>query len=273
VNLRYRIIQFVADPYREEGRNVALVAYANEKTYLRALGMDENGHVNYLWFERLLTESQKEDAWVYREWANWWRELVGEGVKNSETVDDTLNRLNAKGGSMMVTDGGILEMPDEDEPQVAVEWLYRRLIGDEDIFIRDLDRVLEVSEIKYQKGFMRDVAVRLNPLSEERGHEIDIHFPYLIDPSPGNRQERTAFKVIRFVGIEQEDLLRGVNDVIYSFEIAQRRGYLDTARCIVLTDSPLPEHQNLYDRLALVAGVIDITADDASSRILRVFIG
>ncbi len=270
MNLRYRLIQFVADTYREEGRNVALVVYANEKTYVRALGVDERGYVDTAWFERLLAETQKESAWVYQEWANWWRELVGDGVGNVEVVDAALERLNAKSISMSTTEGGVIEIPDEEDPKNAVEWLYRRLIGDEDVFFRHLDEAIFTSELEHRGSFSRNAIVRLDLPTGEQGLAMDAHFSYLVEPSLRDQLPRAAFKILRFRGVTQENLLKAINDAVYTFETAVRCGYLDPSRCVVLADAPEPGQEALHGRLAAVAHVIDITADDAGIRIWRI---
>lgn len=262
MNVRYRLLQFLVDPYREEGRNIGLIAHIGKKVYVRALGVDEDGQADPVIFERLLDDSTKHDAWVYREWANWWRDLVNSDGGPAR-VDEALDRVNLRSISMNVTDGGIMEMEDSKDPRQAIDWLYRRVMRAEDLFHEQLRRLLVDTSIEKLGGYQADFFVEFPVETGPKRRGVRIHLDFV-----AGREHPLGFKCVRFRDVEPRELAMAINDAVYSFNLAVRHRYLQRDHCVVLTDTPDDQQREHYhDSVLENARVIDIFSPNASREI------
>ena len=259
MNIRYRLLQFASDPYREEGRNIGLIAYVQDKAYVKALGVDADGQADPAFFRRLLNDFSKQDAWVYREWVNWWQDLVrNEG--SPERINAVLDRSNMRSLFMSATDGGIIETNDNENHRQAVEWLFQRVIRAEDLYYARLRQVVVEAGVERESGYQEDFFVEFPGVAQEESPRVRIHLAFL-----AGREQAVGFKLVRFRDVAPEALVMAINDAVYSFGLAVQHGYLQRNRCVVLIDTPDElQREHYYNSLVGSGQIIDIFSPGAS---------
>jgi hypothetical protein len=91
-----------------------------------------------------------------------------------------------------------------------------------------------------------------------------VRLPHILKDKP-----RTVFKIVRF-RTNNQSFHRQVNDALFTFQEVQKHGFADKSRCVVLTEPYPVEKSSYHDRLAAVAQIIDVTAKDATARLLSI---
>lgn len=93
MKIGYRIMRYAGAPSSIAEVDFAVVVLGPVTATVRALGLDREGNVDVTPFERLAGVSAA-DAWTYREWINWLRDLVGDEPLESvrPTLDDLATR-------------------------------------------------------------------------------------------------------------------------------------------------------------------------------------
>lgn len=282
--VRYRLIQFREDPLRAEGRNVAVIAWTDERIHLRALGVNPFGRTDPATFERLLPQALRSSAWVYAEWAERWADIARRCEGNAERLHAELDGIEEISGAHWVAiEGGEvdLEPPASSRPtwmdttvdpalsvvHSAADALYERLVaggmagGLPVAFLDAVEDVLTISEIHYSGDFRRDETVAIGNDGET---ETILFFPYLVDGPM-----RSGLKLVCFNGPSWEAAVAAVNDAILTFDLAVAAGFMERNRCVALVDRAGGDHGLLVARLAQSAMVIDITAPGAASQLGR----
>lgn len=266
--LQYWVIQFVPDPLRGEGRNVALITHDGERARLCALGLDRNGRVDLGPFETLAGK-HAPSAWVYGEWVRWLQDLALHEGQSVERLDAVLNDVAAQGLHFTAQPAGTVDAPKPSSPDQAMNWLFRRLVGEvrrprSRIFDAQVEDALVRSKIALRTEFMRDVEVEI--LTEADALPVLLTFPFLLNETP-----RIGFKVVRPHG-GLTSYQREVNDTLSTFEKAVTFGFLERSRCLVFTKKPSVERVPLVEMLSRSAVVVDVSLPDAWKTIRAAFV-
>ena len=259
MNLDYRLIQYVEDSTRGEGRSIGVIAHGEGKAHYRGLGVGKDGTVDSSYFGALSSLAGKNE-WVYREWAGWFQSLVENEGKNPDQFDRLMRGLEAPAAGIVARRGGLLEVPEGEDPEKAMDWLFTEVVrtpkrSHKKAFTENLELVLTDSQISDRQDFFRDIEVEFASDSNI-GTEL-VNFSYILEAPP-----RAVFKAINF-NSNRSSLVRQVNDALYCFERAVANGFVSRDRCIVLAGNI--SKGNLYlNQLGSVAHIIDIRASDAA---------
>ena len=260
MRLQYWVIQFVSDPLRGEGRNVAVIAHDGRQAHLRALGLRRNGQVDLSYFEALANRHAPK-AWVYGEWVRWFQDLAIHEGQSVERLDAILNEMIANGIHFTALTAGTTDVPKPASPEHAMNWLFERLVGrvrrsPSRTFDMQIEDALARSKIALQTDFMRDIEVEI--LAEPDAPPVVLTFPFLLNATP-----RIGFKVVRpYAGVISYK--RQVSDAVSTFDKAVVSGFLERPRCLVLTKKPSGGPKApLMEMLSRSAVVVDIDLPDA----------
>lgn len=257
--LQYWVIQFVPDPLRGEGRNVALVTHDGQYASLRALGLDRNGRFDLGPFTTL-AGTHAPSAWVYGEWVRWLQDLTLHEGQSMERLDAILNDVAARGLHFSALPAGTVEAPKTADPERATSWLFRRLIRkvrrpSVRTFDAEVEDALTRSKLALRADFMRDVEVEI--LTKSDAPPMVLRFAFLLEERP-----RIGFKVVRpHAGTASYG--RQINDAVYTFEEAVTCGFLERSHCFVLTKKPSEGRRPLIEVLSRSATVVDVGLPDA----------
>ncbi len=260
--LHCRTVQFVANPARMEGRNVALfAAMADGQVQVRALGDGEKG------FDPMLLHSlpgfSDDAAWVFREWHGWFHDLAQS--ESWASINAELDRMELRGVSVIATPEQVFDTR-ADQPTQAVDEVAEFLLGKprrarDRSFDEWLDGVLLQSEIRFRPGFLEDARI---DLESSAGQTLTLRFPYFVDAA-----QRTGIMVVR---PDRKGMApsRSASHAIYTFDKAVQAGVLDREHCVCLTGT-LREGQAVAADLArscVLLNVSDRGTPDALSRLV-----
>lgn len=266
MTIEYHLIQYVDDPLRGEGRNIGVVARMDYEAGFRSIGLDGFGRVDLGCFSSLSGRA-KGDAWVFAEWIDWFRSLVGKEAWNPEAYDEALTELESAGGRIVARKGGVLDASEDSSLDDALDHLFKRLVGKparprKHEFDERLEQILQQSEICFWPDFARDVEVEFQP-GEGKPPET-VRLFCLLENKP-----RTVFKTVRF-RTGGENLIRQVNDAIYTFQKVVEHGFAEKERCVILTEAIPASASGYGTRLAMSAHLIDIHQDNAAASISNI---
>lgn len=258
MSLHFHIIQYVDDPMTGEGKNIAVLAHDGRRGYLRMLGMEK--YRLRTGFFSAISPKAHASAWVYREWAEWFRRLVNEDGREHSAFMSELTRLE-QGRHLIATGEGTLEMGPKDSPEEAMDYLFGRLVqvpkrspalAFEDL----LEEVFSQAEIMFREDFHTDVEVELAPM--KGGPSIFLEFSFFLsEPRP------VGFRTLLFQGSSAKSLEKKTANIVSTFEHAVGLGFLTRNRCIVLCDRVGETERPYVERLSELAHVLD--ASDAST--------
>lgn len=266
MKLRYRPIQFVADPLREEGRNVAVLGHDGRRVHLRALGLGRDGTVELGYF-RAVAGERREEAWVYGEWIAWFRHLAAHEGQQQERLDVLLDALDGRGSPIVARDGGVVDDRENRAPEAVMDDLFKRLVGRPrrpcaHAFDDRVEALLQRTELAFREDFVRDVEVEF--AAREGKDPLIVTFPFLLVGEP-----RAGFKVVR-VHSPQKAFVRQVNDALFTFERCAAHGFLRRERCVVLTEPATPAKAVPMRALSAAAHVVDVTRAGAAEEVYRI---
>lgn len=258
--LDYRLIQYVANPDQGEGRNIGVIAHGNRKAYYRGLGVGKNGHVDNSYFQAICRGSREYD-WVYGEWAAWFQTLAENEGKDPDQFDRLMRELEAQASGILARPGGLLELPDGEDPDRAMDWLYKQAVktpkrSGPGTFTAKVEEILKTSGISGLPNFHHDVVIEFSP--EGSCNREFVRLSYLLEST-----QRVAFKAVRLSG-RQDVCLRQINDASYCFERAVELGFVVPDRCITLVDSIPSARETLLGQLRKTAVIADCSHEDAA---------
>jgi len=267
--LNYRVIQFLRDPLRGEGRNIGVIVFSQSWAGFKSIGMiDEAAKPELFGYMSVAGNSYKESIWVFGEWIEWFKDLCNEDRGNPDKINNELDALKEQTPYFSATGGGVIETG-SNAPKFALGELYDELVGQplakpKNDFQDDVFEILKRSEITFYTEFERAVEITIE--SEPGKAPIVFTLDYFLDGP-----KKLGFKVIRFRKARRQQLTMKVNDAIHAFTDAQNSGFLDRNRCVVLCDT---DKDSVHlERLKSVAMVINITKEDAHREISRIHIG
>ncbi|MDD2734553.1 MAG: hypothetical protein PHF56_11480 [Desulfuromonadaceae bacterium] len=260
MSCHYCILQYVDDPVRNEGRNIGVVVHSNDSACMRAIGFDgTDTDVSY--FEALSAKT-KGCGWIYREWMDWFTDLLEFEGRSLDGFKAYIGRLD--GGNFIVKSGGYLDgLPEDEEEGDAVTYLFSNLVTlpqrrREPGFAVQVEDIIRRAELPLRPDFDQDLAIEFFP---ETGSPVTVSLPYVLMDAP-----RTLFKTVNpHSGLES--LTRQINDAVFTFETAVAAGFAAKDRCIVLTDTLGKVKAPYLRRLATHAHLIEISDRLAINRI------
>jgi len=268
--LDYRIIQFSRAPMRCEGRNIGIIAFDTAWAGFKSIGMfNANDKPNLFSFSSVAGSEYKECLWIFGEWIEWFKALCIEAKGNPGLINKELDALQEDALHFSAIEGGCVEMLNESYEN-TLEELFSELVGQplipvQDTFKSDLEQALGRAEIAYLPGFEKGIEITI----EERGGQPAAIFILDYYLSEGKRM---GFKVLRFHHAHTKSLITKLNDILTAFTEAQRTGFLERDRCIVLCDTAIGKKSNYVERLQSVATVINVTEKDAHRKIYDIYI-
>lgn len=216
-----------------------------------------------------LSGRARGDAWVFAEWIDWFRSLSSKEIWYPEAFDEAIAELETSSGRIVARKGGVLEGAEEGYFDVALDYLFERLVGNparprKRKFDERLEQILQESEICFRPDFVRNVEVEFQP-GEGKPPET-VRLFCLLENKP-----RTVFKTVRF-RTGGESLIRQVNDAIYTFQKVVEHGFAKKERCVILTDA-IPSGSVSHARRLTDSGIlIDINNRDIAARIRSIMI-
>lgn len=238
--LQCRTVQFIPNPARMEGRNIAVFsASAPDQVFVRALGDSEHGF-DPLAVRALPGVSEGAD-WVFREWHGWFHDLARMG--RWEAVNEELDRINHSGLNFIAMPEQSFDIPTakatEAADEVADLLMGKRRRPRAHTFEEQVQAVLSMSEIGYRDNFIEDARVEI----EADNDLITLRFPYLV-----NAGIKTGLQVVK-PDRKGNVTASAVSQAIYTFDKAVQAGLLQRAHCVTLT-GPLRPGQALVSDLA-----------------------
>jgi len=256
-SIQYRLIQFLADPMREEGRNIGVLAFDGRWAGFKGIGMTGGTRPNLSGYATITGNSP--DIWVFGEWIEWFKSLCRESEGNVERINTELNLLPDHSPQFAATDGGLADA-DGRTSETVLEDLFGQLVGEprrrgNPVFKEQVREALIRSELWFIPGFEESVEVSLRTESPEP--EVFM-LDYFLEG-----EQKAGFKTIKFKGSKSDTLDAKVNDAIHAFLAAQDNGFIERERCFILCDAPCQNRKKHENRLSSVATLVDVTRDDA----------
>jgi len=267
MNFQYSLIQFIENPWRDEGRNIGVIAHDGSRAYLKAIGVREDGATDVGYFGALSDVAQK-DSWVYREWINWFEALINEEGKDFNRLNKAFDQLVPEASKLIVRPGGLLEAPEGSSHKEVLEYLFENLVSAPlkpriNVFGTRVEEIFEKTGLSYRKDFERDVEVEF--LATKQSLSFMVKFPFILMNEP-----RTAFKVVRY-RTSRGSFIRQINDAVFTFERTIANGFLERDRCVILTERPTKDKIGCADSLGRIASVINVTRSTAEKYINEIF--
>jgi len=254
--MEYRLIQFSRNPMREEGRNIGVLAFDGSWAGFKSVGMvDGLDRPDLSRFSSILKDGY-ENLWVFGEWIEWFKALCVESDGNHHIIHEELDALESISPHFRATKGGYYEM-DGERQETALEDLFSELVGQpsggpKPSLRETIYQIMIRAEVTYRPEFEEDVEITIQ--SDEGQSSLVFTLDYFL-----GAEKRVGFKIIHFKNARTATLDAKVNDAIYTLSEAQKRGFLDKKRCVVLCDTPSAKRAAYIDRLQSVATVIDIS--------------
>ena len=179
-----------------------------------------------------------------------------------------LDRLTLMNG-LALGGEGVLENVERYDVELAMDQLFKRLVKTPSIppalaFQDGIERVLRLSEIYFQNGFMENAEIEM--ISEDDETDLikfDLEFVLLNVP-------RTGFKTLRFKGVTAKTLDRQIIKIKTAFEAAIKTGFLNHNRCVVLCDISDSGQQDYIAGLTSIARVVNIFSESTPSDIYHI---
>lgn len=266
VMLRYRPIQYVEDTFRGEGRNIGVITYGDAAghAHFRSLGDQNSDRTNLAPFS-CLSRMARDNAWVFGEWAAWFRSLAYETQVSDVRLQYLLDKLEDDGASFIAGKEGVLEIPEGEPIEKAVAWLYSRLVREPQPrnanFLDVLENLMAQSRVMYKEGYERDIEIEFTPVGSD---PVRISADFALTGTI-----KAVFKVIRFKGT-REHLIKRVNDVIYTFQQAVVHGFAPKGFCFVLSDKPTQQNEDLHLLLSRYGVTINVLESSAGQQIEQI---
>jgi len=261
--LQCRTVQFVPNPTRMEGRNIAVfVSGAPDQVSVRVMGDSGDGfNPSAL---RSLPAFSDASSWVFREWHGWFHDLARS--RNWSEVTQELDRINLRGLNFVAMPEQSFDIPTPD-PSKAVDAVAELLMGKRrrartDTFEDRLQDVLLQSEIRYLDDFIEDARIEIETPDKE---VLTLGFSYLV-----NAPTRTGIMVIkpRRDGRVSSHI---VSRAVYAFDKAVQAGVLDREHCVSLVGKMTPGQAAVSDlaRSSVLMDVFDPEVPRALLHLVR----
>lgn len=263
MSLDYFAIQYVADPLRGEGRNVAVIGTAEGRGYLRTAGLNRDGQIDLAEF-RALTGVSVGDSAVVPDWIEYFRCVAAADAHSRESLAQALGALTVSESAFVVGAVGEAEYTPAEGPERAMERVFKRVVaqppaGQIDRFPERLERLLQLSELRSYPDFWPNAEIELKTDSGMS----KVAFDFALTDAPA-----VGFRIVRWEA-SRAKTAKALQAALTEFQRAWDCRFLSRMRSVILTDRSWPEGK-LSDQLTRATGsVIDVMADDASERLRR----
>lgn len=263
MSLTYYAIQYVADPLRGEGRNVAVIGTAEGRGYLRAVGLHADGEIDMAEFRAASGQSVEESVTV-PDWIEYLRCVADDDARSPDSLAREMHRLSGSGGAFVMGSAGEADIGRIEGPERAMDRVFERVVGRPpteriDRFPDRLERFLHLSELRAYPDFWENAEIELKTASGA----VKLGFDFALVGTPA-----VGFRIVRW-DASSATTTKTLRAAITEFRRAWECRFLSGLRSVVLTDRAWPEGK-LADQLAQArVSVIDVTADDALDRLRR----
>lgn len=261
MNLAYFTIQYIADPIRGEGRNVAVIGTAEGRGYLRAVGLDGEGEIDLAEFRAASGQSVEESVTV-PDWIEYFRCVATDDARSQETLAQVLGRLSPADSAFVMGSAGETEIGRVEGPERAMDRVFDRVVGHPpaervDRFPGRLERLLRLSELRTYPDFWPDAEIELKAATGA----VTLTFDFALVDAPA-----IGFRVVRW-NANPAKTAAELRAAVAEFKRAWECRFLSRLRSVILTDRKWPGGK-LADQLARSRlTVIDVMADDAQERL------
>lgn len=261
MSLAYFTIQYVADPMRGEGRNIAVIGTAEGRGYLRAVGVHGDGEIDLAVFRAASGQSVEESVTV-PDWIEYFRCVAEDDARSPESLARALGRLSQSDSAFVMGAAGETDTSHVEGPERAMDRVFERVVGQPpadriDRFPDRLERLLRLSELRALPDFWPNAEIEL----KTSGGTTKLGFDFALVDAPA-----IGFRAVRWhgAGAQTGNELRAA---LAEFERAWGCRFLSRMRSVLLTDCKWPRGA-LAEQLARSrVTVIDVLADDAVERL------
>lgn len=263
MSLTYFTIQYVADPLRGEGRNVAVIGTTEGRGYLRAVGLAGGDEIDLAEFRAASGQSVEESATV-PDWIEYFRCVATDDARSPEVLKQILGRLSAADSAFVMGGAGETEIGRVEGPERAMDRIFERVVGHPpvervDRFPDRLERLLHRAELRSYPDFWPNAEIDLKTASGT----VTLTFDFALVDAPA-----IGFRVVRW-NSNPAKTAADLRAAVAEFEQAWKCRFLSGLRSVILTDRKWPSGK-LSDQLERSrVTVIDVMADDASERLRR----
>jgi len=263
MSLTYYAIQYVADPLRGEGRNVAVIGTAEGHGYLRAAGLHGDGEIDMAEFRAATGQSVEESATV-PDWIEYFRCVADDDARSPDSLARELQRLSASGSAFVMGGAGEADIGRMEGPERAMDRVFERVVGRPpaeriDRFPERLERLLHLSELRAYPDFWENAEIEL----KTAGGPVKLGFDFALANAPA-----VGFRIVRW-DASSATTAKTLRAALTDFRRGWECRFLSGLRSVVLTDRAWPDGK-LADQLAQArVTVINVMADDALDRLRR----
>ncbi len=265
--IEYWLIQFVADPIKQERRNIGVIVFGRGEAEFVGIGADSKVDIERF---RPLAGEAGGDLWVYGEWIGWFNDLCRERGQGILAFRTRLDALEAKGLPFVARHGGEIEPRPGETIKKMAQNLYEELV-DEPLsdeltpFEHRVQEIIAAAGLQYLFAFEEQVEVAF-PAQREFPDQT-VFFDYLLDSSP-----RTALRCLP-MSENRDDFAREVEHLVAAFRTVAALGFVAKKRCVVLAEPFLEERSSFREQLDKVARVINVNSPLASRKLREIIAG
>lgn len=264
MNLAYFTVQFVPDPIRAEGRNVAVIGTAGGQGYVRAAGLNAEGRLDMAEI-RAVAGLSVTDSMAIPDWIDYFQCVAEHDATTRESLARELATLGTTFGPFVVGAEGTAEIGARETPETVIDRVFDRVVGRPpaelvDRFPERLQWLLRVTELPTLADFHRDPEIELNTPAGA----VTLRFHMALVGAPA-----VAFRIVRYRGTDAE-IGREVRAALAQFERAWSARFLSAGRSVVLTDRRWPEGRFAKLLARKRIAVINVFDDDAVQRVRAV---
>lgn len=263
MSLTYYTIQYIADPLRGEGRNVAVIGTAGGRGYLRAVGLHGDGEIDVAEFRAASGQSVEESVTV-PDWIEYFRCVADDDARSPDWLARELQRLSASGSAFVMGSEGEADIGRIEGPERAMDRVFERVVGNPpadriDRFPERLERLLHASEVRAYPDLWENAEIELKTSSGP----VKLGFDFALVNAPA-----VGFRIVRW-DASAATTGKTLRAALTEFRRAWECRFLSGLRSVVLTDRTWPNGK-LADQLAQArVTVINVMADDALDRLRR----
>lgn len=246
----YYILQYVKDPVRGAGKNIAVLAHSAGKAGFRAIGVAPDGSVDISGFAALL--GTRKYAWAYREWVDWFIATVECEGRNADTFRSAIERLSAADCCIRPGESGSVELQDGSFDN-ALNDLFKKNVRLPriDPFPEYTEKVLNDTGLLLRSDFRRQVEIEF--FDGKGNSQATVRVPFILEEKP-----RTVFMQVWSPGNNRQALLKQVAIADSTFRAMVTHGFVDQSHCVLLT-GPLGKNGTVLAPLKSVATIIDVS--------------
>lgn len=264
MSLAYFTIQFVSDPMRAEGRNVAVIGTADGRGHVRAVGLTAEGRLDMAEF-RAVADLSVPESMAYPDWIDYFHCVAADDAKTPETLAQELRTLAASSGPFVVGTEGTADIGAQESPETVMDRIFDRMVGRPpaehvDRFPERLEHVLYTLELRALPDFHQDAEIELETATSS---VLKLRFDLALVEPPA-----VAFRIVRY-GDDNRRAARDLRAAVAEFRRAWEIRFLSAGRSVVLTDRDWPA--SVADPITQTrVALINIFADDAVQRLRTV---